>query len=92
MFAPLVQLFRRRPDPESVDIAFVRDVRVTRPRVARRRRTELVLGLGWVCVIAKSFAVDALCEAYAIPFAPFWLIGPTVAFAALCTWVYVRRP
>jgi hypothetical protein len=26
-----------------------------------------------------------------VPFNPWWLIGPTVAFASLCTWLYWRR-
>ena len=91
MFAPLARFFARRPDPAETDRAFVRAVRVEHAREPRSRRLELVLALGWVLVIAKSAAVHWACRAYAVPFNAWWLIGPTLVFAALCTALYWRR-
>lgn len=60
-------------------------------REPRSRRSELVLAIGWLLVLAKSAAVHWACRTYAVPFDPWWIIGPTFAFATLCTWLYLRR-
>ena len=60
-------------------------------REPRSRRSELVLIVGWLLVFAKIAAVRWACRAYAVPIDPWWIIGPTLLFAALCTWLYVRR-
>jgi hypothetical protein len=91
MFAPLSRFSSRRPDPDEIDAAFVRGVRIEHPREPRSRRLELVLAICWVLVIAKCVTVHWACRTYAVPFNPWWLIGPTLAFAGLCTLVYWRR-
>jgi hypothetical protein len=91
MFSPLARFFHLRPDPSEIEHAFVRDVKVKLPRESRSRRSELVLAMGWVLVLTKSLVVHWACHAYSVPFNPWWLIGPTVVFAALCTWLYWRR-
>ncbi len=91
MFAPLSRFLPRRPDPAEANHAFVRELRVEHPREPRSRRAELVLAVGWMLVLAKCVAVHWVCRAYAVPFDAWWIIGPTLAFAALCTWLYWRR-
>jgi hypothetical protein len=91
MFAPLSRFASRRPDPEEVEAGFVQELRVEHPREPRSRRVELVLAIGWVLVVAKCAGVYWACRHYPVPFNPWWLIGPTLAFATLCTWVYWRR-
>jgi hypothetical protein len=90
MFAPLSRFFRR-PDPTAVEHAFVRGLRVDHAREVRSRRLERVLALGWVLVLLKSVLVHWAVSHYQVPFNAWWLIGPTFAFAALCTWLYWRR-
>lgn len=91
MFAPLTRFFNRRPDPRETDRVFVRGVKIEHPREPRSRRAERVLVAGWVLVLAKCVLLHWTIRAYAVPIHPWWLIGPTLAFAALCTWVYWRR-
>lgn len=91
MFAPLSRFFHRRPDPAELEHSFVREMRVEHPREPRSRRVELVLAIGWVLVLIKSVVVHWACQHYGVPFNAWWLIGPTLVFAALCTWLYWRR-
>jgi hypothetical protein len=91
MFAPFSRFRQRLPDPAEAEHAFVQEVNVGHAREPRSRRLEVVLAIGWVLVLAKCVAVWWACRAYAVPFNPWWLIGPTLAFASLCTWVYWRR-
>lgn len=60
-------------------------------REPRSRRSELVLALGWALVLLKCAAVWWACRHYPVPFSAWWLILPTLLFASLCTWIYVRR-
>ncbi len=70
---------------------FVRELHVDHPREARSPRLERLLVLGWILVILKSAGVWWACRTYTVPFDPWWLIGPTLAFALLCTVLYWRR-
>lgn len=70
----------------------MRELRIEHPREPRSRRSELVLAVGWVLVLAKCSAIWWICRAYPeVKIGPWWLIGPTLAFATLCTLVYWRR-
>ncbi|HZZ20117.1 MAG TPA: hypothetical protein VFE25_12140 [Opitutaceae bacterium] len=89
MFADLIRLISRRP-PDDYERGFVREVSVS-DRPARSRRTERVLAICWVLIVAKSFAVVWLFNHYHIPVNPLWVIAPTFVFAALCTAVYLLR-
>lgn len=60
-------------------------------RAPRNRRSEIVLAVGWALVLAKCLTISWAIRAYSVPIHPWWLIGPTLAFAALCTWLYWRR-
>ncbi|MBK9991352.1 MAG: hypothetical protein IPP19_11615 [Verrucomicrobia bacterium] len=50
--------------------------------------TRLIIG-GWALIGIKSVVVWWACAHYTLPFHPLWVIAPTVAFAALCTGVYL---
>jgi hypothetical protein len=89
MFANLFQFFHRR-SASDYDRAFVAEVRLHR-RIPRNRRSERLIVLGWLLVAFKSWAMFWLVERYAMPFDPWWIVGPTVLAAAVCTWIYVRR-
>ncbi|WP_221032876.1 hypothetical protein [Actomonas aquatica] len=81
---------RRPEDASAHERAFVREVTVKRP-VQRSRRSELLIAIGWICVFAKCWGSFWLVEHYQMPFSAWWIALPTLAAAALCTWVYLRR-
>lgn len=89
MFANLFQLLHRRVSPDD-DRAFVREVHVRR-RVPRSRLSELLLALGWLLIAVKSVAMFWLVGRYDMPFNAWWIVGPTLLAAAVCTWIYWRR-
>jgi hypothetical protein len=89
MFANLLQWIQRRAAPDY-EQAFVAEVRVHR-RTPRNRRSELLLAVGWALVIIKCWAMFWLVSHYTMPFNAWWIVGPTVLSAAVCTWIYVRR-
>lgn len=60
----------------------------TDPIARRRRRVKLVILLCWAIILVKCFGVVWVVHRYGLPFNPMWVIGPTVAFAALATAVY----
>ena len=91
MFAPLSRFFHRQPDPTEVDQAFVEELDIAHPREPRSRRAEIVIAVCWALILVKSAAIYWACHRYQVPINPWWLIGPTLAFAALCTLVYWRR-
>lgn len=89
MFANLLQLITRRTPPDYAR-GFVKGVSVHHP-VVRHRRVERVLLACWLLIVAKSWLVIWAVEHYHIPVNPLWVIAPTVAFAAVCTAVYIWR-
>ena len=89
MFPNLLQLISRRPSPDY-DQGFLVDP----PRRARRvpnPRIDRLFMLGWVLIALKTVFVLWAVPHYHIPFSPYWVVVPTVIFAALCTAVYYRR-
>ena len=91
MFAPLSRFSQREPDPREIEGPFVHEVQIEHPREPRSRRLELVLALCWVLVAVKCALVHWACRRYSVPINPGWIIGPALAFASLCTFVYWRR-
>lgn len=89
MFANFFQLLTRRTDTDY-EAAFIRDVD-TGPRPTRNPQVERLIWVGWILIVFKSLLVAWACSRYPVPFHPLWIIGPTVAFAALCTGVYLWR-
>lgn len=60
---------------------------VIAPKTERLLRRIIVIG--WILIAIKSALVWWACDYYALPFHPLWIVGPTVAFGALCTGVYL---
>jgi hypothetical protein len=89
MLANLLRLISRNP-PRSYEDAFVQEVIVTR-KTPRNRRVEQLLVIGWLLIAAKSVLVIWVIHRWHVPFSPWWVIAPTVAFAALCTAIYLWR-
>jgi hypothetical protein len=89
MFANLSNLLSRRTQPDY-DRRFVREIAVS-GRAPRNRRMDLLIRVCWVLIAVKCVGVVWIIHHYRIPFGPQWIIGPTVAFAALCTAVYYGR-
>lgn len=92
MFAPLSRFFNRPAAPEVADRAFVTALQVQQPREPRNRRSERVLVIGWLLIVAKSVAVYWACAAFPqVAVSPWSIIVPTLLFACLCTGVYLAR-
>ena len=89
MFAPFFHRHSRRARPDY-ERGFVQEVRLVR-RSPRNRKVERIFVICWLLIGVKSAAAIWAVRHYHIPFNPFWIIGPTVAFAALVTVVYWWR-
>ena len=53
-----------------------------------RLRVEVLIRVVWGIIFVKSLVVVWAVHHYQMPFSPFWVIGPTVGFAALATAAY----
>jgi hypothetical protein len=91
MLFALPRFFRRPPAPAEANLTFIQHLQVEPPREPRSRRSELVLGIGWLLVLAKCVLVWWTCHTYSVPVHPAWVIIPTLLGAILCTVVYWRR-
>jgi hypothetical protein len=89
VFPNLFPLISRRAAPDY-DRVFVVEVRTTTRRV-RNPRLERLLVIAWVLIALKTAFVLWAVPHYHIPFSPYWVVVPTLLFAALCTAVYLRR-
>jgi hypothetical protein len=67
---------------------FIKEISVSDVPETSPWATRLIVG-GWILIGIKSIVVWWACAHYALPFHPLWVVGPTVAFAALCTGVYL---
>jgi len=90
MFPNLVQLVTRRPLP-GYDRGFVEEVRIVPKVRARHPRVEKLLLACWLLIAGKCTLVIWLINKYHMAFSPWWVNGPTVAFALMCTAIYFRR-
>jgi len=68
--------------------AFIEEVRPLNTQKTNPLLSRLLVA-GWVLIAIKSVVVWWACAHYTLPFHPLWIIGPTVAFGALCTGVYL---
>jgi len=89
MLTSLLQLLTRRA-PADYDRAFVHDVEV-KAGIRRNPLVEKLILAGWLVIVAKCFLVIWAIDHWAVPVHPYWIIVPTILFAALCTAVYYRR-
>lgn len=89
MFANLLPQ-RPRPHPGAIDRAFVREVRIPR-RSGRNRASEALLAAGWLLILGKCAGTFWVVQRYAMPINAWWIVAPSLAAAAACTWIYLRR-
>ncbi|HWA87660.1 MAG TPA: hypothetical protein VG710_15630 [Opitutus sp.] len=90
MFPNLVQLVTRRLPP-GCDRGFVEEVRLIKSVPARHPRVEKLLLACWLLIACKCTLVVWLIGKYHMKFSPWWVNGPTIAFALLCTAIYFWR-
>jgi len=83
-------MYGRDPQPafRPTETNFVQEIRPAHASQRNPRVTTLIV-IGWILIAVKSVVVWWACQRYALPFHPMWVIAPTVAFAALCTGVYL---
>ena len=92
MFANLLPLFTRRSvSDRDYDRAFVQDVAVQAVE-PRSRRVERALLVGWILIVIKCLLTAWAVSHYHVPIRASWIILPTIAMAAACTVIYLRRP
>ncbi len=92
MFANFLQLISGRRSTHEYRNAFVEEVAIRRSRESRSPRSERLLVVGWILIGLKCWVVSALISAHQVPINSWWINGPTLASAAVCTLVYIRRP
>ena len=91
MFANLVQLITgRAPSAETVDHAFIEEVRV-RQRPTRSRRLERTILTCWLLIAVKHVLIIWACRHYPVPFHQLWVNLPTWLLGALATGVYYSQ-
>ncbi len=54
-------------------------------------RVRLVMAVAWVLIAIKCVVVWWAVERWHMPFHPMWVIAPTLAFAALATFLWVTH-
>ena len=88
----LANLIGRTPHraPREYARGFVQEVNISRFPV-RNRRVERLFLICWGVIAAKCLAVAWAVRHYQVPFSAWWVIGPTVMFAALVTALYWSR-
>jgi hypothetical protein len=89
MLPNLFNFIGRKPSSRFED-AFVDEVNPSR-RLPRNFKTERLLVWMWILIMFKSAFIWWACARYAVPFHPLWIVGPSIAFAFLCTAVYGWR-
>jgi hypothetical protein len=55
------------------------------------RRIRWFLEIGWLVIILKCLAVPWVIARWQIPVHAGWVIGPTLLFAVLVTWLALRH-
>ena len=85
-------VYGREPQPAyrpmENESPFIKDVHASNVLKTSPWATRLLFG-GWILIVIKSVVVWWACIHYALPIHPMWVVGPTVAFGALCTGVYL---
>lgn len=62
------------------------------PEAARYpTRARWVVTLAWLLIALKCWAVWWAIGYWHVPFHPFWIIGPTVMFAAMATALWLTH-
>lgn len=55
------------------------------------RRLRRIMAVAWLLIVVKSLLVWWAVGHWHTPFNPFWVIGPTLLFAALATAVWLTN-
>jgi hypothetical protein len=55
------------------------------------RKVSIGLVVGWILVALKCAFAPSLMARWQIPVDPGWVIGPTLVFAVLVTWLVITR-
>lgn len=87
MFANLLQLITRRSPSADYGREFVKEVNI-RERPRRNRKVERLFIICWLLIAVKCVVVFWACAHYRVPFSAWWVVAPTVLFAAVCTGLY----
>lgn len=90
MFPHLVRLVTHRPPP-AYGRAFVEEVRLVEYIRARNARVAKLILLCWLLIAGKCWLVAWLVDKYHMGFSAWWVNGPTVCFALMCTAIYFAR-
>lgn len=89
MFPNLLRIFARRGSAHY-EGHFVEQVRVQEKR-PRNPSVDRLFLIAWILIAIKSVLVLWAVPHYHIPFSGWWVVAPTLIFAALCTAVYYGR-
>jgi hypothetical protein len=52
-------------------------------------RTRWFMAVAWVAIAIKCMVVTWAVERWRLPFHPAWIVGPTLAFAALASGLWL---
>lgn len=54
-------------------------------------RSRWIMGVAWLLILMKCVVVWWAIDRWHMPFHPAWIIGPTLAFAALASLLWVTH-
>jgi hypothetical protein len=54
-------------------------------------RSRWLMGIAWIIIFVKCVVVWWAIEHWQMPFHPAWIIGPTLAFAALASLLWLTH-
>jgi hypothetical protein len=54
-------------------------------------RSRWIMGVAWFIILVKCIVVAWAIEHWHMPFHPAWIIGPTIAFAALASLLWMTH-
>lgn len=54
-------------------------------------RSRWIMGVAWLLILVKCVIVWWAIDHWHMPFHPAWVIGPTLAFAALASLLWVTH-
>ena len=55
------------------------------------RRVRWVMAIAWLLIVVKCVVVWWAVGHWNMPFHPLWIVGPTLAFAALATGLWLTH-
>jgi uncharacterized membrane protein len=55
------------------------------------KRERWFVAVAWILIAAKCVVVWWAMQHWSVPFHPLWIVGPTLAFAALATAIWATH-